>query len=125
MWRLRRLCRRERHGSGAVLLTSHAAIFASLCLACCGIYAALAVFWTLPSSLLRGTAAAAGLALLNSFSNLGGFFGPFLMGWAGMTTPATITLGMMLLAPGCWCWPLLPVIVTRAGRFLWRGPHGM
>jgi MFS transporter, ACS family, tartrate transporter len=83
--------------AGAVLLTDHAAIIASLCVACCGIYAALAVFWTLPSSLLRGTAAAAGLALLNSFSNLGGFFGPFLMGWARQTT-GNFTLGMLVLS---------------------------
>jgi MFS transporter, ACS family, tartrate transporter len=82
---------------GAVLLTGHAGIIAALCLATCGIYAALAVFWTLPSSLLRGTAAAAGLALLNSFSNLGGFFGPTLMGWARQTT-GDFTLGMVLLA---------------------------
>ena len=82
---------------GAVLLTNHNAVFASLCLACCGIYAALAVFWTLPSSLLRGTAAAAGLALLNSFSNLGGFFGPYLMGWAKQAT-GNYALGMELLA---------------------------
>jgi MFS transporter, ACS family, tartrate transporter len=83
--------------AGTVLLTNHIAIFASLCVACCGIYAALAVFWTLPSSLLRGTAAAAGLALLNSFSNLGGFFGPYLMGWAKQTT-GNFTLGMLLLS---------------------------
>jgi len=83
--------------AGAVLFTNHALVFASLCLACCGIYAALAVFWTLPSSLLRGTAAAAGLALLNSFSNLGGFFGPYLMGWARQAT-GNFTLGMLLLA---------------------------
>ena len=83
--------------AGAVLLTNHNAIFASLCLACCGIYAALAVFWTLPSSLLRGTAAAAGLALLNSFSNLGGFFGPYLIGWARQAT-GNFTLGMLLLS---------------------------
>ena len=82
---------------GAVLFTSHALILASLCLAASGIYAALAVFWTLPSSLLRGTAAAAGLALLNSFSNLGGFFGPYLMGWAKQAT-GDFTLGMALLA---------------------------
>ena len=39
------------------------------------------MFWTLPTAILRGTAAAGGLALLNSFANLGGFFGPDLMGW--------------------------------------------
>jgi ACS family tartrate transporter-like MFS transporter len=82
---------------GAVWFTSHGMVIASICLACSGIYAALAVFWTLPSSILRGTAAAAGLALLNSFSNLGGFFGPTVMGWARQVT-GNFTLGMELLA---------------------------
>jgi len=82
---------------GAVLFTDHALIIASLCVATSGIYAALAVFWVLPSSLLRGVAAAAGLALLNSFSNLGGFFGPYLMGWAKQQT-GNFTFGMTLLA---------------------------
>jgi ACS family tartrate transporter-like MFS transporter len=82
---------------GAVWFSSHALIILSLCVACCGIYAALAVFWTLPASMLRGTAAAGGLALLNSFSNLGGFFGPYLMGWAKQQT-GNFTLGMTLLS---------------------------
>jgi ACS family tartrate transporter-like MFS transporter len=82
---------------GAVWFASHALIILSLCIACCGIYAALAVFWTLPASILRGTAAAGGLALLNSFSNLGGFFGPYLMGWAKQQT-GNFTLGMTLLS---------------------------
>ena len=82
--------------AGAVLLENHALVIASLCVAASGIYAALAVFWTLPSSILRGTAAAAGLALLNSFSNLGGFFGPTVMGWARQKT-GDFTLGMLLL----------------------------
>ncbi|HWA70490.1 MAG TPA: MFS transporter [Rhizomicrobium sp.] len=82
---------------GAVWSSDHVIVLASLCLAASGIYAALAVFWTLPSSLLRGAAAAGGLALLNSFSNLGGFFGPYLMGWARQAT-GDFTLGMTLLA---------------------------
>jgi ACS family tartrate transporter-like MFS transporter len=82
---------------GGVLFANHALVIASLCVAASGIYAALAVFWTLPSSILRGTAAAAGLALLNSFSNLGGFFGPFVMGWARQQT-GNFVLGMELLA---------------------------
>ena len=65
---------------GAALLHGSVAIILSFCLASAGIYAALAVFWTLPTTILRGMAAAGGLALLNSFSNLGGFFGPDLMG---------------------------------------------
>jgi ACS family tartrate transporter-like MFS transporter len=37
------------------------------------------------------------LALLNSFSNLGGFFGPTLMGWLKQST-GTYTMGMLVLA---------------------------
>ena len=82
---------------GAVWSGNPVVVEASLCLAASGIYAALAVFWTLPAALLRGAAAAGGLALLNSFSNLGGFFGPYLMGWAKQQT-GNFTLGMTLLA---------------------------
>jgi ACS family tartrate transporter-like MFS transporter len=82
---------------GATLASNNVLVIAALCLATSGIYAALAVFWTLPASLLRGTAAAAGLALLNSFSNLGGFFGPTLMGWAKQQT-GTYGLGLSFIA---------------------------
>lgn len=82
---------------GAVFTHNPVLVMASFCLAAFGIYGALAVFWTLPTSMLRGLAAAGGLALLNSFSNLGGFFGPTLMGWAKGST-GTYTLGMSLLA---------------------------
>ena len=78
-------------------------VIAGFCVATAGIYAALAVFWTLPAALLRGTAAAAGLALLNSFSNLGGFFGPSIMGWlkqhtGGDAIGLSFLAGMMVLA---------------------------
>ena len=87
---------------GAITANVHWLVIAFLCLATCGIYAALAVFWTLPASLLRGTAAAAGLALLNSVSNLGGFFGPTLMGWAKQQTG---TYGFACpSSPPCWFW---------------------
>jgi ACS family tartrate transporter-like MFS transporter len=79
------------------LFTTPVLVMASFCLAALGIYGALAVFWTLPTAILRGMAAAGGLALLNSFANLGGFFGPTLMGWLKQVT-GTYTLGMSLLA---------------------------
>ncbi len=41
----------------------------------------MSVFWTIPPMLLGGTAAAAGIALINAIGNLGGFFGPTMMGW--------------------------------------------
>ena len=47
-----------------------------------GLWVGNTVFWTLPANLLAGTqAAAAGIALVNSIGNLGGFFGPYLTGW--------------------------------------------
>ena len=34
-------------------------------------------FWSLPTAMLSGTAAAGGIALINALGNLGGFFGPY------------------------------------------------
>jgi ACS family tartrate transporter-like MFS transporter len=82
---------------GAAILTGPLAILLAFCLASAGIYAALAVFWTLPTAILRGLAAAGGLALLNSFANLGGFFGPSLMGWTRQQT-GNYSFGLEVLA---------------------------
>ena len=51
-----------------------------------GIYATLPVFWTLPTALLTGTAAAGGIAVINSFGNLSGYLGPFAIGWLKEST---------------------------------------
>jgi len=54
---------------------------AALALAAAGIWSTLGPFWALPPAFLSGTAAAAGIALINSIGNLGGgFFGPYVMG---------------------------------------------
>ncbi|MGH6866782.1 MAG: MFS transporter [Methyloceanibacter sp.] len=52
----------------------------ALTLATAGFYAALGPFWSLPTAILTGTGAAAGLALVNSMGNLGGFAGPAIVG---------------------------------------------
>jgi MFS transporter, ACS family, tartrate transporter len=53
---------------------------ASLSVAAVGIWGTLGPFWSLPSQFLRGTAAAAGIGLINSIGNLfGGFVGPNVM----------------------------------------------
>src|SRR5207245_9862842 len=53
---------------------------AAMCLATIGFYGSKGPFWALPSTFLTGTAAAAGMALINSVGNIGGFMGPFLVG---------------------------------------------
>ena len=39
-------------------------------------------FWSMPTMFLTGAAAASGIAWINSLGNLGGFFGPSMVGWA-------------------------------------------
>ena len=52
----------------------------ALTLATAGTYAAIGTFWSLPTSILTGTGAAAGLALINSLGNSGGLVGPPIIG---------------------------------------------
>jgi MFS transporter, ACS family, tartrate transporter len=46
------------------------------------IWGSIGPFWTFPAFLLRGTAAAAGIAFVNSVGAVGGFTGPYIMGLA-------------------------------------------
>jgi ACS family tartrate transporter-like MFS transporter len=60
-----------------------------------GLWVSNTVFWTLPTGLLTGMSAAAGLALINSVGNLGGFVGPYLTGLIrGATTDYTMAYVM-------------------------------
>jgi ACS family tartrate transporter-like MFS transporter len=52
----------------------------TLSIAAFGIWGTLGPYWTLPTAFLRGTAAAGGIALVNSVGNVGGFVGPILVG---------------------------------------------
>jgi MFS transporter, ACS family, tartrate transporter len=52
----------------------------ALTLATLGIYAAIGTFWSLPTAILTGTGAAAGLALVNSMGNLAGLVSPTIVG---------------------------------------------
>ena len=52
-----------------------------LTIATMGILATFPLFWPMPTALLAGTAAAAGIAWINSLGNLAGFFGPSIVGW--------------------------------------------
>ena len=52
----------------------------ALTLATLGFYAAFGPFWSLPTALLTGTGAAAGIALVNSMGNVAGFTGAYIVG---------------------------------------------
>ena len=78
-----------------------AVALAALSIAAFGIWGTLGPFWTLPTAFLRGTAAAGGIALVNSVGNVGGFIGPILVGWiresTGQFAPGLLTLAGILV----------------------------
>lgn len=69
----------------------------TLTIALIGATSARAIFWAIPPRFLVGTAAAGGLAFINSVGTLGGFFGPFLMGWLKDLT-GSFNSGLFLMA---------------------------
>jgi predicted MFS family arabinose efflux permease len=71
--------------------------FAALVLGQAGVLAAFAPFWQMPTMLLAGTAAAGGIALINSIGNLSGWLGPFVVGWLKDLTGRTST-GLYVVA---------------------------
>jgi ACS family tartrate transporter-like MFS transporter len=62
-----------------------------------GIYASLPLFWSLPTAMLGGTAAAGGIALINSIGNLSGYFGPSIIGKLKDSTQG-YTAGLLVIA---------------------------
>jgi ACS family tartrate transporter-like MFS transporter len=62
-----------------------------------GIYGSRASFWPMPSIFLTGTAAAGAIALINAVGNLGGYVGPFIVGWIKDST-GSFQAGLYFLA---------------------------
>jgi len=68
-----------------------------LSLAAAGVLTCAPLFWSLPTAFLQGTAAAAGIAAINSVGNLAGFVSPYMIGALKDMTGSTAT-GMYALA---------------------------
>ncbi|MDB5441580.1 MAG: major facilitator transporter [Caulobacteraceae bacterium] len=67
-------------GAGYLLAVSPVAALIFLCIAAIGMYSALGPFLSMPSALFAGAAAAAGVSLMNSLGNIGGFVAPYAVG---------------------------------------------
>lgn len=83
--------------------TNAAVAIGLICLITICMYVPYGPFWSLPSMFLTGAAAASGMAWINSLANLGGFFGPTLLGAVkentGSVYPALfIVAGLLLVA---------------------------
>jgi sugar phosphate permease len=77
---------------------------ATLSLAMLGLASMLGPFWTLATSLMTGVGAAAGIALVNSVGNIGGFVGPNIIGLVRQATNSfaagLVVVGVVLAAGG-------------------------
>jgi ACS family tartrate transporter-like MFS transporter len=62
-----------------------------------GLFAIAPLFWTLPTAFLSGTAAAGGIALINSIGNLAGFAAPYAMGFLKDAT-GSFTAGLLAVS---------------------------
>lgn len=82
-----------------VFLHNPVPMMIAIVLAQMGSSAIAPTFWTLPTAMLSGTAAAGGIALINAVGNLGGFLGPYLMGSIKDAT-GSFTIGLLAIATG-------------------------
>jgi ACS family tartrate transporter-like MFS transporter len=87
-------------------------VILGFCVAMGGAYSGLATFWTVPPLFLGGTAAAGAFALINSFGNLSGFFGPAMMGWVNQVTGS--------YQGGLWTCVVVPLVGAAAMALLAR-----
>jgi MFS transporter, ACS family, tartrate transporter len=97
----------------SAVLESQLLVLIALALAAIGVCSTLAPFWAIPPLFLTGTGAAAGIALINAVGNLGGFIGPYAVGWALQET-GSYTGGMAILAVSM---TVGAVLVLAMGRF--------
>lgn len=77
--------------------TTIVGVILALTIVNCGISASKPPLWSMPTVFLSGSAAAAGIATINSLGNLGGFVGPFMIGLIKQHT-GSYTWGLWFVA---------------------------
>ncbi|HEF8772009.1 MULTISPECIES: MFS transporter [Providencia] len=60
------------------------------------VWTAYTIFWSIPSKYMQGTAAAGGIAMINTIGLFGGFLSPYVLGWIKQTT-GSLTYGLILM----------------------------
>ena len=103
--------------AGGIAIVAHCTttttVVPALCLAAIGIWGSLAPFWALSTRFLRGTAAAGGIAIVNSIGALAGFASPSVIGWAKGQT-GNFTRGLLIVSTALVCGAALVLLVPRA-----------
>src|SRR5258708_11380297 len=80
-----------------------------------GMYGLRGGFWPMPSIFLTGTAAAGAIALINATGNLGGYVGPFIVGWIKDST-GSFEAGLYFLAACSLACAVITFVAARAAR---------
>jgi ACS family tartrate transporter-like MFS transporter len=100
--------------AAASVSTSNLFMLFALAFGIIGLFAAYGGFFSLPSSFLRGSAAASGIGIFNTLGSIGGFFGPAIIGVLRQGSGEYAT-GMAVVAFG---FGLAALIVVDVGRTL-------
>lgn len=87
-----------------------------VCLSAIGIYASMGVWWTIPTTFLTGPAAAGAIGLINSCGNMGGWVGPYMMGFI-KTHTGSFDIGYFAMA----FFMLVAGISTLSLKYGWLG----
>jgi D-galactonate transporter len=88
---------------------------AALTLAAIAVMCGQSTFWTLPTAILSGSAAAGGIAWINSVGNLAGYVSPFVIGEIRDAT-GSMTLALLVLSASCLMAGLLVLLLTKPTR---------
>ena len=94
---------------------------ACLTVATAGVLAATTTFWSLPTAILSGSAAAAGIAWINSLGNLSGYVSPFVVGLIRDATRdaahpnGNMFLALLVLAGSLLIAGVLTLMATKPG----------
>jgi ACS family tartrate transporter-like MFS transporter len=99
---------------GAAYSTSIGPTILAISVAVLGVFSMMGPFWAVPTGILSGTAAAAGIAFINSVGNLGGFVGPYVIGLVRTSTGqfkgGLLLVGAALAASG------VIALMVRSGK---------
>ncbi|MFC7753754.1 MFS transporter [Tsukamurella soli] len=96
----------------AIWANSPYLVLVGVAIAAMGLCSGIPLFFGMSTKFLVGTAAAAGLALVNTVGNIGGFAGPYLFGWIkGLT--GNIDASLYLIAGFCLVSMIVAISVSR------------
>ncbi|MEY4965792.1 MAG: hypothetical protein RL274_1375 [Pseudomonadota bacterium] len=101
--------------AASALTTSPWLAMIALTIAASGLIVAPALFWTMPTAILTGAAAAGGIGLINAIGNLGGFAAPNLRAWLDAVF-ANNTAGLLGLCVVCLIGACCYAVAPRAPR---------